>query len=164
MPVRTLDPSDISDEERRQLLDALNELRSLPDLQTEDRQTEDRQTEDRQTEDRCTMTIEGKEVAIPRRLADEVIHLLSEVASGRAVSVDAQETELTTTEAAELLNVSRPHLVELLEDGEIPFHKVGTHRRVYRKDVLEYKTRQREEAEAAMQNLADQAQELGLGY
>jgi len=54
--------------------------------------------------------------------------------------------------------------VKLLEEGAIPFHKVGTHRRVYRKDVLEYKARQRKEAEEAMQNLADQAQELGLGY
>jgi excisionase family DNA binding protein len=72
--------------------------------------------------------------------------------------------ELTLTEAADLLNVSRPHLATLLEEGEIPFHKVGTHRRVYREDVLEYNARQREEAEEAMQNLADQAQDLGLGY
>jgi excisionase family DNA binding protein len=67
-------------------------------------------------------------------------------------------------EAAELLNVSRPHLVKLLEEDEIPFHKVGTHRRVYREDVLEHKTRQRAEAEDAMQNLTDQVQDLGLGY
>ena len=74
------------------------------------------------------------------------------------------EDELTTHEAAKLLNVSRPHLVKLLEEGKIPFHKVGTHRRVYREDVLEYKDHRREEAEEAMQNLTDQAQELGLGY
>jgi excisionase family DNA binding protein len=74
------------------------------------------------------------------------------------------EDELTTREAAKLLNVSHPHLVTLLEEGEIPFHKVEMHRRVYREDVLDYKTHQREEAEEAMQNLTDQAQELGLGY
>ena len=78
--------------------------------------------------------------------------------------MSSETNELRLGEAAELLNVSLPHLVTLLEEGEIPFHKVGTHRRVYREDALEYKARQREEAEAAMQNLTDQAQELGLGY
>jgi excisionase family DNA binding protein len=78
--------------------------------------------------------------------------------------MSSETNELRLGDAAELLNVSRPHLLKLLDEGEIPVHKVGTHRRVYRKDVLEYKARQREEAEAAMQNLADQAQELGLGY
>jgi excisionase family DNA binding protein len=149
MPVRTLDPSDISDEERRQLLEELDQVRSARDAQEAEA---------------CVMNIDGKEFSIPDRLADEVLHLLSEVASGREVSVDAQETELTTTEAAELLNVSRPHLVELLEDGEIPFHKTGSHRRVYRRDILEYKQNQRREAEDAMQKLADQAQDLDMGY
>jgi excisionase family DNA binding protein len=74
------------------------------------------------------------------------------------------DEELTIGDAAELLNVSRPHLVTLLEEGEISFHRVGTHRRIYREDVLDYKARQREEAEEAMETLADQAQELGLGY
>jgi len=66
--------------------------------------------------------------------------------------------------AAEFLNVSSPHLMTLLEEGEIPFHKVGTHRRVHREDVLDYKARQREEAKEAMQNLTDQGQKLGLDY
>ena len=72
--------------------------------------------------------------------------------------------ELTLREAAELLNVSRPHLVKLLEEGEIPFRNVGTHRRLYRDDVLDYKAHRRKESEEAMQNLTDQAQELDLGY
>jgi excisionase family DNA binding protein len=149
MPVRTLDPSDISDEERRQLLEELDQFSSARGAQEGGT---------------CVLSVDGQEFSIPDRLADEVIHLLSEVASGREVSVDAQETELTTTEAAELLNVSRPHLVDLLEDGEIPFHKTGSHRRVYRRDVLEYKQKQRQEAEDAMQKLADQAQNLDMGY
>jgi excisionase family DNA binding protein len=149
MPVRTLDPSDISDEELRQLLEELDQFRSARDTQEGGT---------------CVLSVDGKELSIPDRLADEVIHLLSEVASGREVSVDAQETELTTTEAAELLNVSRPHLVDLLEEGEIPFHMTGSHRRLYRRDVLEYKQNQRQEAEEAMQKLADQAQDLDMGY
>lgn len=104
------------------------------------------------------------DMPLPRDLMTVILEILTEVAQGHSVSVGSEEEELTTSEAAELLNVSRPHLVKLLEKGEIPFRKVGTHRRVRREDVLEYKRRQRKEAEEAMQNLADQAQELGLGY
>jgi len=104
------------------------------------------------------------DMPLPRDLMTVILEILTEVAQGHSVSVGPEEEELTTSEAAELLNVSRPHLVKLLEEGEIPFRKVGTHRRVRREDVLEYKRRQRKEAEEAMQNLADQAQELGLGY
>jgi len=107
---------------------------------------------------------EEVDMPLPRDLMTVILEILTEVAQGHSVSVGPEEEELTTSEAAELLNVSRPHLVKLLEEGEIPFRKVGTHRRVRREDVLEYKRRQRKEAEEAMQNLADQAQELGLGY
>ena len=69
-----------------------------------------------------------------------------------------------TTEAADLLNVSRPHLVKLLEAGALPHWKVGTHRRVRRADVLASREAQRRRAEEALQDLADEAQELGLGY
>ena len=107
---------------------------------------------------------EEVDMPLPRDLMTVILEVLTDVAQGHSVSVGPEEEELTTSEAAELLNVSRPHLVKLLEEGEIPFRKVGTHRRVRREDVLEYKRRQRKEAEEAMQNLADQAQELGLGY
>jgi excisionase family DNA binding protein len=105
-----------------------------------------------------------REVPLPRHFTTLTLEILTEVGQGCSVSIGTGEGELTTSEAAELLNVSRPHLVKLIEEGKIPFHKVGTHRRVYRKDVLEYKARQHEEVEKAMQNLTDQAQELDLGY
>lgn len=104
------------------------------------------------------------DMPLPHDLMTVILEILTEVARGHSVSVGPEKEELTTSEAAELLNVSRPHLVKLLEEGEIPFRKVGTHRRVRREDVLEHKRKQRKEAEEAMQNLADQAQELGLGY
>ena len=63
-----------------------------------------------------------------------------------------------------MLNVSRPHLVKLLEEGAIPFSKVGTHRRISLANLMDYKRQRDEEGAAALQELADQAQELDLGY
>ena len=71
---------------------------------------------------------------------------------------------LTTVEAAQILNVSRPFLTKLLKDKKIRFTMVGSHRRVAYEDLLEYKSKMRFEQEVAMQEMADQAQELNLGY
>lgn len=75
-----------------------------------------------------------------------------------------EEKELTTSEAAEVLNVSHRYLLNLLEEGEIPFRDEGTCLLIQREKLLEYKRRQRAVAEEAMQKLTDQAQKLGLGY
>jgi excisionase family DNA binding protein len=74
------------------------------------------------------------------------------------------KSELTTSEAADVLNVSRRSLMELLEEGEIPFREKKGRRLMPRKEVLGYKRRQRERAEEAMQKLTNLSQELGLGY
>lgn len=91
-------------------------------------------------------------------------HILSELASGRALSVVPVESDMTTSQAADFLNVSRPYLSRLLADGRMPFHRVGTHRRVRLRDVKAYKERQDEESFAAMAELQAQAQELNMGY
>ena len=75
-----------------------------------------------------------------------------------------KEKKLTTSEAAEVLNVSHRYLLELLEEGEIPFHDESTCLLIQREKLLEYKRRQRAVTEEAMQKLTDQAQKLGLGY
>jgi len=95
------------------------------------------------------------------RLLDTI---LSELALGNAVQVVPIHAELTTQEGADLLNVSRPHLVKLLDDNLIPHTKVGRHRRVKFADLMDYKQRRAAQSRKAMDELAAQAQELGMGY
>jgi excisionase family DNA binding protein len=90
--------------------------------------------------------------------------ILSELALGNAVKVVPIHTELTTQEGADILNVSRPHLVKLLDEGALPHTKTGRHRRVKFADLMAYKGQRDHASRAAMDALAAQAQELGMGY
>lgn len=90
--------------------------------------------------------------------------ILSELALGNTVRVVPIHAELTTQEGADLLNVSRPHLVKLLDDGVMPHTKTGRHRRIKFADLMEYKNRREQDSHAILDELAAQAQELGMGY
>ncbi|UZE19382.1 helix-turn-helix domain-containing protein [Pseudomonas sp. B21-054] len=90
--------------------------------------------------------------------------ILSELALGNTVKVVPIHAELTTQEGADLLNVSRPHLVKLLDEGVMPHTKTGRHRRIKFADLMEYKNRREQDSHAILDELAAQAQELGMGY
>ncbi len=109
--------------------------------------------------DRSSSTME-----LPRPAVDLLIRMLNEMASGNAVSLLPIHAELSTQEAAGILGVSRPFLVQQMESGEIPFRKIGTHRRARFKDIVAYKRRKDAAREKSLDQLAAQAQELKLGY
>ena len=110
------------------------------------------------------LQIQHQTMRLPSVAVGLLERILSELANGNAVAITPIQPEISTQEAADILNVSRPYLVGLLEKNTIPHRKVGTHRRVPLKALLEYKAIQKKQAEKAMQELADLSQELGLGY
>ena len=107
---------------------------------------------------------ESEDLILPGYAINLLLTMLTEMSKGNAITVMPIHAELSTQETAELLNISRPHLVDLLEQGNIPFRKVGTHRRVLANDVFDYKQRIDEARFKALDELAAQAQELGMGY
>jgi excisionase family DNA binding protein len=107
---------------------------------------------------------DGQEITLPKGVARLLSHLLTEMARGNAVTVFPIHAELTTQEAAEILNVSRPHLIQLLAEGKLPHRKVGTHRRIRFRDLMEFQKRSDDERSRALDELSAQAQELKMGY
>lgn len=103
-------------------------------------------------------------LVLPTSALRLLVDILGELAIGNAVKVVPVHAELTSQEAADLLNVSRPHLVKMLEEGAIPFTKTGRHRRIRFSDLMAFKQQRDAQSQEAMEALVRQAQELGMDY
>lgn len=101
-------------------------------------------------------------LTLPRPIARMLQDILTQIAEGNAVTIMPLQAELTTQQAADLLNVSRPHLIKQLEGGRIAFHRVGTHRRIRLNDLLGYQRQLKDEQREALDALTAEAQELNL--
>jgi excisionase family DNA binding protein len=104
----------------------------------------------------------GESLELPEaafKVLSQAIHLLAE---GHAVAIVPYSKMLTTQETADLLNVSRPHLIKLLEAGQIPFEYVGTHRRIRFDDLMRFRAQRDQERKARLDRITQTSQELGL--
>ena len=104
----------------------------------------------------------GGTVKLPATAVRMLIHILEEMARGNAVTLIPVHAELTTQEAAGMLNISRPSLIQILDEGKIEYRRVGTHRRVRFEALMGYKRRVDAERRAVLAELAAYDQELGL--
>jgi len=101
-------------------------------------------------------------IEVPTAALSLLVKILDQFASGNAVEVVPIHSVLTTQEAADLLNVSRPYLVKLLEEGKLPFHYVGSHRRLFFEDVMAYRDESFRKSQEAMAEMVRLNQEMGL--
>lgn len=101
-------------------------------------------------------------LVVPREAAVLLAQILGLLANGQGVQIIPDSAELTTQQAADMLNVSRPYLIKLLEAGEIPHRMVGRHRRITFQDLREYKRRDDQHRRGILDDLAALGQELDL--
>jgi excisionase family DNA binding protein len=110
------------------------------------------------------LTLEaGKEtVTVPRVVLDLLVRVLANLAAGQGVTLVPAHAELTTQQAADLLNVSRPYLIKLLDEQKIDYRTVGTHRRITASSLMDYKARDDAERRRAAAELAAMTREMGF--
>ncbi|AFY72143.1 DNA binding domain protein, excisionase family (plasmid) [Thalassoporum mexicanum PCC 7367] len=111
------------------------------------------------------LSLGQESIELPAATIAMLEQLLEAIAQGKSVYIIPEHAELSTFEAADLLNVSRPYLIKLLNAGEIPYHKVGSHRRIKMKNLSAYKDKDDAERAQAIKQLIAEDQKYGLvGY
>ena len=113
---------------------------------------------------RVTDAEQERALELPAGAVALLMDILEAMAAGRGVTLMPENAELTTVPAAEVLNVSRPFLIKLLDEAAIPHRKVGKHRRIRMEDVMAYKAAIDREREAVLDQLVNEAQEQDMGY
>lgn len=117
------------------------------------------------TQRRVRVTVEGEDrrpLELPREAVELLAGMLAHMSAGRSVSIVPRDAELTTQQAADILNVSRPFLIGLLEAEEIEYRTVGTHRRIRASSLVQYKARDDQRRRQAADELTELGQDLGL--
>ena len=105
---------------------------------------------------------DGVRLEVPHRIFEVLVQVATAMAHGQGVTVIPQNTLLTTQEAADLLGISRPTLVRLLADGEMPYEQRGRHRRIMLSDLLTYQQKMRQERRESLDSMAREGQAAGL--
>ena len=126
--------------------------------------TEERVISNKQNEVTFAVRETGEIISIPLSALKLLKSIISNMAEGKSITLMPTDAEISTQQAAEILKVSRPHLIKLLENGTIPFKKVGSHRRILLKDVLKFKSAFQKQRRKQLDNLSEEAQKLNLGY
>lgn len=104
---------------------------------------------------------EESEIALSATTAEIIRDALTLERDGKSFLLLEEEDEISPEKAAEMLRISRPTLLKKLDNGEIPFHYVGAHRRIAISDLLAYRRQQKERAQAALKQMRDEADDLG---
>lgn len=105
---------------------------------------------------------EDKEIILPGSILRLVSEALASAASGKKLRLVEEDEEVSPEKAAAFLQISRPYLVRLLDQGEIPFHYVGTHRRITMSELIAYRQRRKAKSKAALQRMTELSEEMGL--
>jgi excisionase family DNA binding protein len=147
---RKLEPGVIKVRDAERALRRINEYLACTDGSSEDIQVH------------LEVGAQDDALILPRPVAEMFAAVLAALASGKGVQVVPVDAEFTTQQAADMLNVSRPYLIGLLDDGEIPYRRVGRHRRIRFEDLMRYRREDDQRRHDAANSLAQLGQELGL--
>lgn len=111
---------------------------------------------------KIAIVADGQKIEMPSIVSIALMEVIKTLNKGNSITLIPMDKELTTQQAADILNVSRPYFIKLLETGEIPFKKTGTHRKILMQDLMKYREQRAETRKSKIEELSNLSQELGL--